>query len=82
MVSALGLTVVLPSTARVPVTPEIVTESASLVSHLRVDDPPAVIERGSALKVSITGQEGCVDVVVLTWAEAVAVPASPVALRV
>ena len=45
----------LPSTNRVPVVPGMDTESAWVVFHSSLDDPPTVIEGGLAVKESITG---------------------------
>ena len=55
---SVGLTLVLPSTASVPLTPEILTEVAFVVVQLSVVDSPTVIVDGEAVKESISGSLG------------------------
>ena len=51
----MGETLTLPSTAKVPLRPEMLTEVACVVAHVSVADSPAVIVAGEAVKESITG---------------------------
>jgi hypothetical protein len=64
----------------VPSDPLTVTEVAFVAATVRVDEPPAVIEPGFAVIVTVGGAGG-VDVMV-TVAVADAVPPAPVAVAV
>ena len=76
----MGVTLVLPSTAKVAVTPEMDTEVASVVVHVRVTAVPDVIEVADAVNVSITGSGG-LTVMVMDRVAAV-VPLAPLAVSV
>ena len=73
---SVGLTLVLPSTASVPLTPEILTEVASVVVQLSVVDSPSVTVVGVAVKESITQSHG-LSTVTVTVSVASAVASLP-----
>ena len=80
MVVLVGLTLVLSSTASVPLVPGMETAVAPVVVHSKRADPPELIDVGEALKESITGQEDPPPTV--TVAVAVVLPAVLVAVSV
>ena len=79
VVVVVGLTLVLPSTSRVPLVPGMETEVAFVVVHVRVTSVPAAIEVEEAVKESITGSGGFTVTVAVATAVWVT-PPSPMAV--